>query len=98
MRHIREIQEAGIDKLTVAEDFLVGRVLAHNIVDKESGEIIANANDEITETLLGKLQKPVSPRYIPCIPTTWIRARSSRRLCARMRRPICGRRVWRSIA
>ncbi|MBU1776511.1 MAG: DNA-directed RNA polymerase subunit beta, partial [Gammaproteobacteria bacterium] len=56
VRHIREIQEAGIDKLTVAEEFLLGRVLAHNIVDKDSGEIIANANDEITETLIGKLQ------------------------------------------
>src|SRR5512146_1177286 len=56
VRHIREMQEAGIDKLTVADDFLIGRVLAHNIVDKDSGEIIANANDEITETLLGKLE------------------------------------------
>ncbi len=52
VRHIREIQEAGIDKLAVGVDFLVGRVLAQNIVDKDSGEIIANANDEITETLL----------------------------------------------
>ena len=56
VRHIREIQEAGIDKLAVGEDFLVGRVVAHNIVDKDSGEIIANANDEITETLLEKLK------------------------------------------
>ncbi len=56
VRHIREIQEAGIDKLTVNEDFLIERVLAHNVVDKDSGEIIANANDEITETLLAKLQ------------------------------------------
>ena len=56
VRHIREMQEAGIDKLTVAEDFLVGRVLAHNVIDTDSGEVIANANDEITETLLGKLQ------------------------------------------
>ncbi len=56
VRHIREMQEAGIDKLTVGEEFLVGRVLAHNIVDKDSGEIIANANDEITETLLGKVE------------------------------------------
>src|SRR5512143_1724632 len=56
VRHIREMQEAGIDKLTVGAEFLVGRVLAHNIVDKDSGEIIANANDEITETLLGKLE------------------------------------------
>ncbi len=56
VRHVREIQEAGIDKLAVSEEFLLDRVLAHNIVDKDSGEIIANANDEITETLLGKLQ------------------------------------------
>ena len=57
VRHIREMQEAGIDKLTVAEDFLVGRVLANNLVDKDSGEIIANANDEITETLLETLKQ-----------------------------------------
>ncbi|MDE2117153.1 MAG: DNA-directed RNA polymerase subunit beta [Betaproteobacteria bacterium] len=56
VRHIREMEEAGIDKLAVGEDFLFGRVLAHNVVDKDSGEIIANANDEITEALLGKLQ------------------------------------------
>ena len=56
VRHIREMEEAGLDKLAVGEDFLVGRVLAHGVVDKDSGEIIANANDEITETLLAKLQ------------------------------------------
>jgi len=56
VRHVREVQEAGIDKLAVGEDFLLGRVLAHSVVDKDSGEIIANANDELTETLLGKLQ------------------------------------------
>src|SRR5512133_825515 len=28
VRHIREMQEAGIDKLTVADDFMLGRVLA----------------------------------------------------------------------
>ncbi|MEJ1959194.1 MAG: DNA-directed RNA polymerase subunit beta [Nitrosomonadales bacterium] len=56
VRHIREMEEAGIDKLAVGDDFLIGRVLAQNVVDKESGEIIANANDELTETLLGKLQ------------------------------------------
>src|SRR5512139_765452 len=56
-RHIREIAEDGITKLAVGEDFLLGRVLAHNVVDKDSGEVIANANDEITETVLGKLQE-----------------------------------------
>ena len=55
VRHIREIQEAGIDKLTVGEDFLFERVLAHNVIDKDSGEIIATANDEVNEVLLAKL-------------------------------------------
>ncbi|HCJ51857.1 MAG TPA: DNA-directed RNA polymerase subunit beta, partial [Gallionella sp.] len=57
VRHIRQMQEAGIDKLAVSEEFLIGRVVANDIVDKESGEIIANANDEITEELLHKLQE-----------------------------------------
>ena len=56
VRHIREIQEAGIDKLAVQDDFLYERALAVDVIDKESGEIIANANDEITEALLAKLQ------------------------------------------
>ena len=55
VRHIREIQEAGIDKLTVGEDFLFERVLAHNVIDKDSGEIIATANDDVNEVLLAKL-------------------------------------------
>ena len=56
VKHIRDMEKAGIKKVTVPDDFLLGRVLAHAIVDKESGEIIANANDEITEELLVKLQ------------------------------------------
>jgi DNA-directed RNA polymerase subunit beta len=56
VKHIRDMEKAGIKKVTVPDDFLLGRVLAHAIVDKESGEIIASANDEITEELLVKLQ------------------------------------------
>ncbi|MEK7772669.1 MAG: DNA-directed RNA polymerase subunit beta, partial [Pseudomonadota bacterium] len=56
-KHIREMQEAKIDQLDVPEDFLLGRILAQNIVDKETGEVVALANDEITEEVLAKLQK-----------------------------------------
>jgi DNA-directed RNA polymerase subunit beta len=56
VRHIREMEEAGIKKLAVEEDFLLGRVLANDVVDQDSGEVIASANDEITETTLAKLQ------------------------------------------
>ena len=54
-KHIRELDAAGIKQLAVPEDFLVSRVIAQNIIDKDSGEILANANDEITEALLAKL-------------------------------------------
>jgi DNA-directed RNA polymerase subunit beta len=57
VRHIREMEEAGITKLDVTEEFLIGRVIAENVVDKDSGEIIANANDEITEALLHAMQE-----------------------------------------
>ena len=57
VRHIREMQADDIKKLGVSEDFVIGRVLATNVVDKDSGEIVANANDEITEALLHKLQE-----------------------------------------
>ncbi|QOJ24290.1 MAG: DNA-directed RNA polymerase subunit beta [Gammaproteobacteria bacterium] len=56
-KHIREMQEAGIDQLDVPDDFLLGRILAHSIVDKETGEFVALANDEITEETLTKIRK-----------------------------------------
>lgn len=56
-KHIREMQEAKIDQLEVPEDFLLGRILAQNIVDKETGEVVALANDEVTEETLDKFRK-----------------------------------------
>jgi DNA-directed RNA polymerase subunit beta len=41
--------------VSVPEDFLIGRVVARNIVDEETGEIIAKANDELTEVLVEKI-------------------------------------------
>ncbi|MGB7988173.1 MAG: DNA-directed RNA polymerase subunit beta [Candidatus Methylophosphatis roskildensis] len=54
-KHIRDLAEAGVQKIDVPDDFLVGRVLATNVVDAETGEVLANANDELTEDLIGKL-------------------------------------------
>src|SRR5436305_17805 len=55
VKHIREMEAAGMKKLTVEPDFMVGRVLAKNVVNKETGEVIANANEEITEAVLKKI-------------------------------------------
>jgi DNA-directed RNA polymerase subunit beta len=56
VRHTRELEQSSTTTISVPEDFLVGRVVAKNIVDAETGEIIAKANDELTEVLLKKLR------------------------------------------
>jgi DNA-directed RNA polymerase subunit beta len=55
-KHLRDLAAGGIQRISVPEDFLYGRVLAKNIVDPDTGEVIANANDEITESVLGALR------------------------------------------
>jgi DNA-directed RNA polymerase subunit beta len=54
-RHIRQIEKAKLKSLSVPADYLVGRALAKDIVDKKSGEIILEANTEVTEEVLETL-------------------------------------------
>ncbi|MEQ8230283.1 MAG: DNA-directed RNA polymerase subunit beta, partial [Gammaproteobacteria bacterium] len=56
-RHTREIQQRGITEITVPRSFLVGKTLARDVVNKDTGEVLASANDEITEEVLEKLVK-----------------------------------------
>ena len=56
VRHTREFEQSGTTHISVPEDFMIGRVIAKDIVDGETGEIIAKANDELTEVLLKKLR------------------------------------------
>ena len=67
-RHIRELEKTGVKSLVVPDEYMIGKTIATNIIDKETGEIIANANDEITEELLAKLResdvKEISTLYV----------------------------------
>ncbi len=56
-KHIRDLETAKTTFISVPEDYLLGRVLAKNVVDGDTGEVIANANDEITEGVLDKLRE-----------------------------------------
>ena len=56
-RHVQQIEKSGVKSLEVPREYLEGRVIAVDIVDTDSGEVIANANDEITGDLLDKLIK-----------------------------------------
>ena len=57
VKHIRDMEAAGIKRIAAPDDFLLGETLAHNVVNPDTGEILANANDEITETLLAQLRE-----------------------------------------
>ncbi len=55
-RHIRQMEKAGMDKLVVPEEYLEGKVIAHDVVDKSTGEILAEANTELTPELIQQLK------------------------------------------
>ena len=55
-RHIRELMKAGIERLQVPDSFLIGRSLAKDIVDTETGEVLAEANEQISAEMLEKLR------------------------------------------
>src|SRR5579862_6105508 len=52
MRHIQLLEKAGIKKLDITADYLLGKVLAKTIIHPETGEILANANDAITPDII----------------------------------------------
>ncbi len=54
-KHIRELDAAGVKMWAVPVEFVAGRILAHDVIDKASGELLARANDELTEPLLEKI-------------------------------------------
>jgi DNA-directed RNA polymerase subunit beta len=55
-RHIRDMDNVGLDLLEVPEDYLIGKVICHDVIDKETGEVAVSANDEITDEVLEKLR------------------------------------------
>ncbi|MEO7148754.1 MAG: DNA-directed RNA polymerase subunit beta, partial [Rhodanobacteraceae bacterium] len=47
-RHVRDLKTAKIKTLEVPDEYLAGRFLARDIVDKSTGELLAAANAELT--------------------------------------------------
>src|SRR5690606_40454237 len=55
--HVKQLEAAGVAALAVPDEYLVGRVLSHDVVDASTGELIASANDEISDDMLAALRK-----------------------------------------
>jgi DNA-directed RNA polymerase subunit beta len=62
-RHVKLIEQAGVKTLDVPDDYLVGKILAHDIVDTDSGELVARANDELTEDLIDAMREAKVKRF-----------------------------------
>jgi len=56
-RHIRQLDEAGVQYLAVPDEYLLGRRLAKNVIDTETGEVLVDCNVEVTEELLATLRE-----------------------------------------
>ena len=54
-RTIKQINEAGIKAVNVSEEYLLGKVLASGVVDKDSGELVARTNEVLTSELIERL-------------------------------------------
>ncbi|MDO5089943.1 MAG: DNA-directed RNA polymerase subunit beta [Cardiobacteriaceae bacterium] len=54
-RHVRLLEESGVNRQVVPESYLVGKILAKDLVDKETGELILPANAELTAEHVTKL-------------------------------------------
>lgn len=50
------------------DDYLVGRILSHDVVDGSTGELLANANDEISEDQLAAFRKA----GVDAVGTLWV--------------------------
>src|SRR4051812_1336083 len=54
---IKKLREAKIDRLPIEMEELVGKVAAHDVVDKETGEVILECNEDLTELKVDRLRE-----------------------------------------
>ena len=51
-KHVRDMEKSRVDNLVVPVEYLEGKILAHDVVDTETGELLAAANSELTTELI----------------------------------------------
>jgi len=56
VKHIREMEQAGLKRIEVPEEMAAGHALAHDIIDTSTGEVLGKSNEELTEATLAKFR------------------------------------------
>ncbi|HJW46618.1 MAG TPA: DNA-directed RNA polymerase subunit beta, partial [Lysobacter sp.] len=67
-RHVKQLEASGIAALAVPDSYLVGRILSTDVVDANTGELLALANDEINDDHLVKFRKA----GVAAVGTLWV--------------------------
>ena len=67
-RHVKQLEASGIAALAVPDEYIVGRILSHDVVDGSTGELLAQANDEITDEQLQAFRKA----GVDAVGTLWV--------------------------
>ena len=55
-RHVRDLEKAGVSSTKVDDDFLLNKVLAKDVINHETGEVIISANTVIDHTIIDTLR------------------------------------------
>jgi len=56
-RHIKQLEKDNVKFIEVPQEFIYGRRLSKDIIDQSTGELIAEANQELTEELFNTLKE-----------------------------------------
>jgi DNA-directed RNA polymerase subunit beta len=54
-RHVRELEVANVKKLAVPRDYIYGKIVSHDVVNTDTGEILVKANEVLTAASVEKL-------------------------------------------
>ena len=60
---IKKLKEAELDRLPSETADLIGKVSAEDVVDRETGEILLECNEEVTEITLDRLRQADVPEF-----------------------------------
>ncbi|MGH8582732.1 MAG: DNA-directed RNA polymerase subunit beta [Gammaproteobacteria bacterium] len=66
IRHVNALKKSGIKQVAVPHEFVCGKVLATDLVDSGTGEVLAAANTAITAELLDKCLE-CGIKHVECI-------------------------------
>ena len=62
-KHVKELEKSNIRTFLVPDDYAIGKFLAKDIINQETGELLYPANTEVTAELLAMLKELALPSF-----------------------------------